>query len=101
MRNLLPIALLLAVTACATPTRWEKPGISEETKDADLTICRRAAARQGLMNYPSAVNAPPGWAYQQQWAVMDTYSDDYRYHADIRQTAACMRYKGYEQVPAG
>ena len=51
------------------------------------------------MNYPSAVNAPPGWAYQQQWAIMDTYSDDYRYHADIRQTAACMRYKGYQQVP--
>jgi len=99
MRILLPIVLLLTLAACATPTRWEKPGISDETKEADLSICRRAAAREGLANYPSAVNAPPGWAYQQQWAIMDTYSDDFRYHADIRTTAACMRYKGYDQVP--
>ena len=99
MRTILPLAFLLTLAACAAPTHWEKPGISEETKDTDLTICRRAAARQGLVNYPSAVNPPPGWAYQQQWAIMDTYSDDYRYHADIQQTAACMRYKGYQQVP--
>jgi hypothetical protein len=32
-------------------------------------------------------------------AIMDTYSDDFRYHAEFRLTAACMRYKGYEQVP--
>jgi hypothetical protein len=99
MRILLPFALLLALAACASPTRWEKPGISDETKQSDLSICRKAAARQGLTNYPSAVNAPPGWAYQQPWAIMDTYSDDFRYHADFRLTAACMRYKGYEQVP--
>jgi hypothetical protein len=99
MRNLLPIALLLTLAACASPTRWEKPGVSEETKESDLTICRHAAARQGLAYYPSAVNAPPGWAYQQQWDIMDTYSDDFRYHADFQLTAACMRYKGYEKVP--
>jgi hypothetical protein len=45
------------------------------------------------------VNAPAGWADQQQWAIMDTYSDDFRYHAEFRLTAACMRYKGYEKVP--
>ena len=99
MRNALPVVLLLVLSACATPTRWEKSTVSEDTKDADLAVCRHAAARQGLANYPSAVNAPPGWAYQQQWSIMDTYSDDYRYHADIQQTAACMRYKGYQQVP--
>ena len=100
MRLLLPFALMLAVAACATPTRWEKPGISDETKATDLTECQRLAARQGLIYYPSAVNAPPGWADQQRWAIMDTYSDDFRYHAEFRLTAACMRNKGYEQVPA-
>jgi hypothetical protein len=45
------------------------------------------------------VNAPAGWADQQQWAIMDTYSDDFRYHAEFRLTATCMRYKGYEKVP--
>lgn len=99
MRIHLLFVLLLAVAACASPTRWEKPGVSEETKDADLSICRNAAARQGLAYYPSAVNAPPGWADQQRWAIMDTYSDDFRYHAEFRLTAACMQYKGYEKVP--
>ena len=100
MRIPLPFVLLLALAACATPTRWEKPGISDETKESDLAICRHAAAAQGRLNYPSTVNAPPGWGDPQAWAIMDTYSDDYRYHADIEQTAACMRYKGYQQVPA-
>ncbi len=99
MRTILPFAFLLALTACSTPTRWEKSGVSAETKESDLTICRHAAAKQGLAYYPSAVNAPPGWADQQRWAIMDTYSDDFRYHAEFRMTAACMRYKGYEQVP--
>ena len=99
MRTILPFAVLLALAACAAPTRWEKAGISDETKESDLTICRHAAAQQGLAYYPSAVNAPPGWADQQRWAIMDTYSDDFRYHAEFRMTAACMRYKGYEQVP--
>jgi hypothetical protein len=99
MRIFLPIALVFAVAACSTPTRWEKPGISEETKEADLTVCKRAAAKQGLMYYPSAVNPPAGWAYEQPWGIMDTYRDDYRYHADFRLTDACMRYKGYDKVP--
>ena len=99
MRSVLKIALLLALAACATPTRWEKAGVSEETKDADLDICRHAAAKQGMLYYPTAVNAPPGWAYQGQWAAMDTFSDDYRYHADFQLTASCMRWKGYEKVP--
>jgi hypothetical protein len=99
MRSALPLVLLLALTACGTPTRWEKAGISEDTKEDDLSICRRAAARKGLAYYPSAVNAPPGWAYQQPWAIMDTYSDDFRYHADYQLTDACMRYKGYDKVP--
>ena len=99
MRILLPFVLLLILAACASPTRWEKPGISDETKESDLAICRNAAARQGLAYYPSAVNAPPGWADQQRWAIIDTYSDDFRYHAEFRLTAACMRYKGYEKVP--
>ena len=100
MRSILPVALLLTLAACSTPTRWEKDGISDETKEQDLTICQRAAAKQGLAYYPSMVNAPPGWAYQQPWAIMDTYSDDFRYHADFQLTDACMRYKGYEKVPA-
>ena len=100
MHRFVSLALTLAVAACATPTRWEKPGISDETKATDLTECQRLAARQGLTYYPSAVNAPPGWADQQRWAIMDTYSDDSRYHAEFRLTAACMRNKGYEQVPA-
>src|SRR5512137_604038 len=99
MRLLLLVALVLGLAACSPPTRWEKPGISQETKEADLTVCRRAAAKQGLAYYPSMVNPPPGWAYQQPWGIMDTYSDDFRYHADFRLTADCMRYKGYEQVP--
>ena len=99
MRLLLPLVLMLGVAACSAPTRWEKPGISQETKEADLTVCRRAAAKQGLAYYPTLVNPPAPLAYQAPWGIMGTYSDDFRYHADFRLTADCMRYKGYEQVP--
>ena len=67
MRLFLPIALLLlALAACAQPTRWEKPGISDDTQETDLSECRRLAAKRGLLYYPTAVNAPPGWAYRGQ-----------------------------------
>jgi len=99
MRCFLPFALLLALAACSTPTRWEKSGISEVTKEEDLTVCQRAAAKQGLAYYPSMVNAPPGWGYSQPWGYLDTISDSQRYYAEPRLVASCMRWKGYEKVP--
>lgn len=99
MRLFLPVVLILGLAACSAPTRWEKPGISEETKNADLDVCRHAAAKQGLAYYPSSPMAPVAFTYTQPWGMMDTYRDDYRYHADIQLTNACMRYKGYEKVP--
>jgi hypothetical protein len=32
MRILLPVVLLLALAACSSPTRWEKPGTSDKPK---------------------------------------------------------------------
>ena len=95
----LPLALLLTFAACSTPTRWEKAGVSEETKNADLDICRHAAAKQGLAYYPSQPMAPVAFTYTAPWGAMDTYGDDLRYHAEFRLTDQCMRYKGYEKVP--
>ena len=101
MRRILPFLMLTVVTACALPQqRWEKDGISDETKEQDLTVCQRAAAKQGLAYYPSMVNVPPGWGYSQPWGYLDTMSDSQRYYAEPRMVSACMRYKGYEQVPA-
>ncbi len=96
----LPLTLLFVLAACSAQPQWDKPGVSQQVKQDDMEVCRRAAAERGLVDYPSQVNAPPGWGDPEAWAVMDTYSDDYRYHADIGLTAACMRYKGYQQVPA-
>ncbi len=99
MRAVLPFAFLLGLAACSQPTHWEKPGVSEATKDADLDICRHAAAREGLAYYPSSPMAPATFTYTSPWGAMDTYNDDLRYHAEFRLTDTCMRYKGYEKVP--
>src|SRR5213078_4567184 len=46
MRKVLPVLLLLAVAACGTPARWEKPGVTDEVVASDMTACRQAAVQE-------------------------------------------------------
>ena len=100
MRNTVPFLLLLAVAACATPTRWEKSTVSAETKETDITECQRLAARQASLYYPSGVNGPL-WPYHRSWVYLDQYQESQQFYAGNQLTNVCMRNKGYERVPAG
>ena len=102
MRNVLPALAMLAVAACATPTRWEKPGVSDEMTVADIGTCRQAA-QQEAMRYTSFGVYPwgysPMWGFgRNNWMFWQMRQDNDRFYTENRLTAFCMRTKGYEQV---
>jgi len=92
----LPVAMLLAVAGCATPERWEKPGVSVEMTATDAVECRRAANQEAFLYIP----APPLiWPYRRSSTINWQYEQSERFYAENRLTAFCMRNKGYELVP--
>ena len=98
MRGVLPIALLLPLAACATPARWEKPGVSAQMAAADITDCRQGAAQQGFMFYPWGL--PPDWFYRRNnWVLWSDVQDSQRVTTEKQLTAWCMHNKGYELLP--
>ena len=98
MRALLSVTLLLAVAACATPTRWEKPGVSADMTASDAVDCRRAAVQEAFLYNPYGW-PPPFWPYRRgYWLNWQQYQQSERFYAENRLTAFCMRSKGYELV---
>ena len=99
MRKVVPLALLLAVTGCGTPARWEKPGVSNELTATDITECRRAASQEAFLYSPYGWGVPL-WPYRRgSWLYWQQYQESQRFYAENRLTAFCMRNKGYELVP--
>ena len=103
MRKVVPAtflgALLLAVTGCGTPARWEKPGVSDVVTATDITECRRAASQEAFLYAPYGWGLPL-WPYRRgSWFYWQQYQDSQRFYAENRLTAFCMRNKGYELVP--
>jgi len=99
VRKVLPFALLLTVTACGTPARWEKPGVSAEMTATDAVECRRAAAQEAFLYNPYGW-PPPLWPYRRgSWLYWHQYQESERFYAENRLTTFCMRNKGYELVP--
>jgi hypothetical protein len=102
MRRVLPLATMLALAACATPSRWEKPGVDQAAARQDFDDCRSAAQREALRYYsfPPFPYWGPYWGfgrrrgyfyYQPTW-------DSERFFAENRLAAFCMRSRGYELV---
>jgi hypothetical protein len=103
MRKVLPVLLLLAVAACGTPARWEKPGVTDEVVASDMTACRQAAVQEAnrypFGYYPFGFG-PPVWGGRRgNFMLWQMRQDNDRFYAENRLTAFCMRTKGYELVP--
>ncbi|MBM3650463.1 MAG: hypothetical protein FJX11_22025 [Alphaproteobacteria bacterium] len=101
MRKVLPLIVLLAVSACATAGQWQKPDTAQATVDNDLRQCRRDAVQESLRLFadwrPFSVDAPPFWNYM--WAPQRRLAhkaiDDGQMQAEQALTVTCMRNKGY------
>jgi hypothetical protein len=100
MRRVVPFLLMLAVSACGTPMRWDKPGATEPMVQADFSACRSAAQTEANRYYYPWGFGGWGWGYGRRsgllWAMR---ADDERFLTENRLTSFCMRTKGYEQVP--
>jgi hypothetical protein len=98
MRKVLPLALLLALGACAAPTHWEKPGVTEEVLAHDLTDCRQAAAQEA-MRYPYGFGPPFGAYGRSSYFLWQQRQESDRFYAENRLREFCMRNKGYALMP--
>ena len=105
MRRVVPILLMLAVSACGTPMRWDKPGATDQMVQTDMSACRQAAQIEASRYYPYypwgwAGGWGWGWGYGRRsglwWSMR---ADDERFLTENRLTSFCMRTKGYELVP--
>jgi hypothetical protein len=100
MRKVLPVLLMLGVAACATPMRWEKPGVSDEGTAVDLGSCRHAAQLEAN-RYPYSWGGWGGWGWgfgRRSSLMWQMQADNERFFAENRLTNFCMRTKGYEMV---
>ena len=102
MRRVVPFLLMLAVSACGTPMRWDKPGATDQMVEADFSSCRLAAQQEANRYYPFYPWGWGGWGWgygRHSGLMWQMRADDERFLAQNRLTAFCMRTKGYEQVP--
>ena len=104
MRKFAPflgIVAVLALSACAQATRWERAQTSDEAAGADLEHCRTQANQEAMravgpypMGYPFyGPHLYRGWRYQYETRLRQE-----QYFAENRLTSFCMRNKGYERV---
>jgi hypothetical protein len=104
-KSMLGVSMLgtaaVALMACGTPMRWEKPGVAETLAATDEAECRAAAHQDAIRLYPYG-NGPPLYPYSPyrhmsmlQWTQM---IDTARYYAEEDLTGSCMRARGYAQV---
>jgi hypothetical protein len=102
MRKVLPVLLMVGVTACADDMRWTKPGVSDEGATVDLGSCRHAAQIEAnRYYYPWGWGGWPGWGWgfgRRSSLYWQMRADNDRFFAENRLTNFCMRTKGYELV---
>ena len=95
---MVPFILMLAVSACGTPMRWDKPGATDHMVQADMTSCRQAAQVEANRTfYPWGWD---GWGWGRHSGLLwQMRADNDRFLTETRLTSFCMRTKGYDQVP--
>jgi hypothetical protein len=63
-------AIGLLASACGPAMRWDRPGASVETVQADQIECRKAAASEAFRSYAFhsgfGVMGAPFWGYRQR-----------------------------------
>lgn len=106
MRQYLSVfAVMLALAACAQPTRWDKEAVSAEATAADAAHCQeqaRAEAIRAVGAYP--LGYPfygPGPYFHGSRLWRYDYGGRLQYDrtvAENRLADFCMRNKGYERV---
>ena len=100
MRRVVPFLLMLAVSACGTPMRWDKPGATEQMAAADMTACRSAAQVEANRYFYPWGWGGLGWGYGRHGGLLwQIRADNDRFLTETRLTSFCMRTKGYELVP--
>jgi hypothetical protein len=100
MRRVLPFLLILAVSACGAPMRWDKAGATDQMVQTDMSACRRAAQIETSRYYPFYPWGWSGWDWGYRSNLMwQMQADNERFYSEHRLTSFCMRTKGYEQVP--
>jgi hypothetical protein len=103
MRRVVPFLLMLAVSACGTPMRWDKAGATDQMVQTDMSACRRAAQIETSRYYPFypwGWGGWSGWGWDHRSSLMwQMRADNERFYSESRLTSFCMRTKGYEQVP--
>jgi hypothetical protein len=91
------MALLFTTTACNAPAmRWHKAG-----RDAanDETQCRAQAHQEAARRLPYG-NGPPIFAYPKMSMLQWTQAiDNQRYYFENDLTKACMRHRGFAEIP--
>jgi hypothetical protein len=100
MGRVVPFLLMLAVSACGTPMRWDRLGATEQMVAADTTACRSAAQVEANRYFYPWGWGGWGWGYGRHNGLLwQMRADNDRFLTETRLTAFCMRTKGYEQVP--
>jgi hypothetical protein len=99
MRRVVPFLLMLAVSACGTAMRWDKPGATDQMVQADVNACRSAAQVEANRYFYPWGWGGWGWGYGRHNGLLwQIRADNDRFLTETRLTAFCMRTKGYEQV---
>lgn len=97
LRALAMLTALMAA-ACAAPTRWENPSLSERHWSADMAECRNRARSDSERDYARERTAMGRRAYDptDPWATeMGRYDALKRRNA---QFSTCMKDRGYRKV---
>lgn len=101
--GIVALALSLALASCAGPTRWTKPGVSNEQASADYSDCRSQAQHDIIrdVNIDTDIAA----SRQQDWARSQSTDTHLASDAAINNQRtdtmlkSCMEGKGY--APGG
>ena len=96
MVGLVALVHVLALTSCAVPPHWEKPGADASVTANDTSVCRAAARREAERSYPHGTMGP---YYSGAGAIVlsQQRADVDRAFAEERHFNQCMQGKGYRR----
>lgn len=102
--RVLPLGLLLALAACATPTEWTKPGAPVTQRDRDQKECSEKAYWQALDESQSSHPLYPPWTgtgfgWGPPFGPVESPSYFSRGPREAEFTAYCMQQRGYSLTP--
>ena len=85
--------LFVLLSGCTLTPRWEKPGASPETVDADLALCQRSVSVTRTAP-PPRVPTRRGGIGGTDFNTLSEHEGD-RFLRDEQHVGECMRDKGY------